>query len=320
MTSSLHESPPATLPDARWLRRAALATAILVFPLIFVGAGVTSRDAGMAFPDAPLSNGALLNPDGGDWIHDPQKLWEHGHRLIGWTVGMSAIVSAVLALRGSRRAARILSPLVLLAIIAQGVMGWKRVWYVSTVWAMLHGVFGQICFCLACVAALVATDAWARVRPMTSAVPSATVLRRLCLFTTVAVFVQLVMGAALRHFGGGHALVAHVLWAIVVVSVAGLVSMWVVGQFPGLRLVAFPGKMLGTLTALQLILGGASWLVTLGPVAADSVWAWLVPTAHVAIGALVLVSSLLLTIAVYRVVPPALTSQGAAASAALPTT
>lgn len=293
---------------------------MLVFPLIFVGAGVTSRDAGMAFPDAPLSNGALLNPDGGDWIHDPQKLWEHGHRLIGWTVGLSAIVSAVLARRSGRRASRILSPLVLLAIIAQGVMGWKRVWYVSTLWAMIHGVFGQVCFCLACAAALAATDAWTRATPQIPPPVNGGVLRRLCLGTTAAVFLQLVMGAALRHFGGSHALVAHVLWAIVVISLAGLVSMWVVGQFPRQPLVVVPAKLLGMLTALQLILGGASWLVTLGPATSSGVWGWLVPTGHVAIGALVLVSSLLLTVSIYRVVPAIACPREASATAALPTT
>lgn len=290
-------------PPSRWLHRAALATACLVFPLIFVGAGVTSNDAGMAFPDAPTSNGAWINPDGGAWLRDTQKLWEHGHRLIGWTVGVSAIAGAALSLKSGRRsAARLLCPLVLAAIIAQGVMGWKRVWDVSTAWAMMHGIFGQVCFCMAAMAALVTSRAWVEARPVPPASGTA-FLRRLCVFATVAVFLQLVLGAALRHFGGGHAVVAHVLWAIVVVFVIGWSAMWVLGQFPGDRLVTPAARALGILGAIQLILGGAAWLVTLGPDTQMGALTWIAPTAHVAVGALVLVSSVLLTIGVYRVAP-----------------
>jgi cytochrome c oxidase assembly protein subunit 15 len=298
----------------RWLARSATLTALLVFPLLFVGAGVTSKDAGMAFPDAPLSNGSLINPDGGAWIRDTAKLWEHSHRLIGWTVGMSAIVSAILGIRASHRpAVRVLAPLVLLAIILQGMLGWKRVWDVSTTWAMVHGVFGQVCFCLAATTALLASRRWSDAVPR-AGVPAFSFLRRLCLFETAAVFLQLIMGAALRHFGGGHALVAHVLWAVVVIFTTGWVAMWVLGSFPGDRLLTPFAKTLGMLGATQLILGGAAWLVTLGPAAAAGALVWIVPTAHVAVGALVLVSSLLVTISLYRITPatePASRAEGA---------
>ena len=40
----------------------AIAVACAVFPLIFVGAGVTSKDAGMAYADWPTSAGHLVNP------------------------------------------------------------------------------------------------------------------------------------------------------------------------------------------------------------------------------------------------------------------
>ncbi len=58
----------------------------LVFCLIFVGALVTSWQAGMAVPDWPLSFGSL-NPDG--WWADFMVRLEHGHRLLAAVVGLA---------------------------------------------------------------------------------------------------------------------------------------------------------------------------------------------------------------------------------------
>ncbi len=92
-------------------------------------------------------------------------------------------------------------------------------------------------------------------------------MRRLCVAVSVGVFVQLVLGAALRHFTSGHTLVAHVLFAVVIVFLVGWLVMWTAGQFPRNRLLATPAKSLGILTALQLMLGGFAWIKTITPAA-----------------------------------------------------
>ena len=66
-----------------WTARAVVA---LVFCLIFVGALVTSWQAGMAVPDWPLSFGSL-NPEG--WWGDFMVRLEHGHRLLAAVVGLA---------------------------------------------------------------------------------------------------------------------------------------------------------------------------------------------------------------------------------------
>jgi cytochrome c oxidase assembly protein subunit 15 len=66
-----------------WIARAVVA---LVFCLIFVGALVTSWQAGMAVPDWPLSFGSL-NPDG--WWANFMVRLEHGHRLLAAFVGLA---------------------------------------------------------------------------------------------------------------------------------------------------------------------------------------------------------------------------------------
>ena len=280
----------------RTVHVSAIVTAVLIFPLVIVGAGVTSNDAGMAFPDWPTSNNHLLNPPG--WLQEWDKLWEHGHRLIGWVVGMTAIVLAVTAWpRGG--AVRALGLLTLIAISVQGVLGGVRVTQVSTMLAMVHGIWGQLCFCLACSTALMTSRAWHRGRAIQGA-QAANILQGGCLATTLAVFVQLVLGAALRHFGSNYAVVAHLMWAVLVVLLVGWIAMWVVGQYSGEELLGLLGRVLAFAIVAQLLLGGLAFLVTVLKVVRDGPMLWFVPSAHVAVGAILLATTVLLTLSTYR--------------------
>ncbi|MCH7924524.1 MAG: hypothetical protein IIC51_03210 [Planctomycetes bacterium] len=65
----------------RALSVAAILTACAILPLVFVGAGVTSTDSGMAYKDWPTSAGHLVNPP--SWWQADDTRWEHGHRLLG---------------------------------------------------------------------------------------------------------------------------------------------------------------------------------------------------------------------------------------------
>ena len=73
---------------------AAFATAgsVWVFLLVTLGAFTTSINAGMAFPDWPLSNGSI-NPEG--WLRDISMFAEHSHRLTGAVMGLITIGLAV---------------------------------------------------------------------------------------------------------------------------------------------------------------------------------------------------------------------------------
>jgi len=287
---------PATTRFHRTVNIAAIVTAVLIFPLVMVGAGVTSNDAGMAFPDWPTSNQHLLNPPG--WLQEWDKLWEHGHRLIGWIVGMTAIVLAVTAWpRGG--VVRALGLLTLVAISVQGVLGGVRVTHASTTLAMVHGIWGQVCFCLACSTALMTSRAWHRGRAI-QGVQAANILQRGCLVTAVAVFVQLVLGAALRHFGSNYAVVAHLMWAVLVALLVGWIAMWVAGQHSGEDLLGLLGRVLAFAIVAQLLLGGLAFLITVLKVVRDGPMVWFVPSAHVAVGAVLLATSVLLTLTTYR--------------------
>ncbi len=274
----------------------AVVTACAVFPLVFVGAGVTSKDAGLAYPDWPTSGGHLINPP--NWWESQDTRWEHGHRLIGWTVGMLAIAVAVLCWsRGG--ATRVLALTTLGAIGVQGVLGGLRVTEISTTLAMVHGVWGQVCFCLACCVALFTSRSWLAGRGSIS-VPQANVLQRLYMVGSAAVFIELVLGAAQRHFGSGTALIAHLLWAVVVALLVGWIVLGVMGQHPGRDLLETLGWMLGVLLVVQLLLGGVVWVATVAGGIHSALLIWLAPSAHVAVGTLLLAACVLLTLCAHH--------------------
>ncbi|MCH8148802.1 MAG: COX15/CtaA family protein, partial [Planctomycetes bacterium] len=211
MTTIAPPVHPATR-RSRALSVAALLTACAIVPLVFVGAGVTSTDSGMAYEDWPTSAGHLVNPP--SWWQADDTRWEHGHRLLGWAVGTLAIMVAVLSW-SSGGVVRLAGAGLLVAIIIQGVSGGLRVWEVSTTLALVHGIWGQLCFCLAFTLALITSKKWHSTENRRS-FPSARSLQRLCVCGSIGVFIQLILGAALRHFDSAAALDGHLLGAVLI--------------------------------------------------------------------------------------------------------
>lgn len=296
MTTSPNEPPSSSNTYRRNLHVIACLTAFMIFPLVIVGAGVTSKDAGMAYPDWPTSAGHYVNPPG--WFDQVATRWEHGHRLIGWTVGMLAIVLAIFSWR-SGGTVRWLGLGTLIAICVQGLLGGLRVMEISRVLAMVHGIWGQLCFCLASVTALVVSKGWQQ-PGKTIPIVGANLLKKICMFTSVAIFIQLLLGSGLRHFSCNYSLVFHLLWAVMVTMLVGWVVIWVIGLQRSGELLRTMGWVLGLLMVVQLMLGGVTLIVTVMGGLPSAVLIWAVPSAHVAVGALMLVTSVMLTLLSYR--------------------
>ncbi|MEK6797545.1 MAG: hypothetical protein AABZ12_01120 [Planctomycetota bacterium] len=297
-----HSGEIAVVPGyRRGLHVVSLLTVCALLPLMLVGAGVTSKGAGMAFPDWPTSNSHLLNPPG--WLEEEAKFWEHGHRLIGWVVGMLAIVLAV-SLWKARGIRRTMGLVVLGAIIVQGVLGGLRVTEVSTSLAVVHGVWAQVCFCLACVVVMLTSESW-----LTSAgaltARGTMFFRRGCVAASIVVFVQLVSGAVFRHFRWQGALAAHFLWAVVTILIASWLAMWVLEQYGRHPLLERLGKWMAGLIGTQMLLGGVAFLVTVMGGQWPGLLRWAVPSLHVLVGALMLSCTLMITLCAWHVLCPA---------------
>ncbi|MCH7702049.1 MAG: COX15/CtaA family protein [Planctomycetes bacterium] len=291
--------PPHDTPSP-WLHRVAVLTAVGTFLLILVGGGVTSNDAGMAFPDWPTSDGVLVNPPG--WWQQLDTRWEHGHRLIGWAVGMGAILVASLAWTSrSSRGVRIAAVGTLLAIGVQGIMGGMRVTQISITWAVIHGIWGQVCFSLVACVALATSAGWraCESRPTDSA--ELALVRRLSGVCTAALLVQLATGALTRHVN--HGLMFHLFWAVVSAFLLGRLGIGVLGAIKEWKWARRVSAAMLVLVAIQLLLGMLAFLVTGGSsskVVSPTLAQWAIPTAHVGVGSLVLASSVILTVGLHR--------------------
>jgi cytochrome c oxidase assembly protein subunit 15 len=282
----------------RLLHGYATCVACATFLLIIAGALVTGNDAGLSVPDWPTSFGSFRMPRMVGGVK-----YEHGHRMIAGAVGILTLILALWIWRSEpRRWVRRLGVAAVLAILAQALLGGITVlFYLPVIISVSHACLAQMFFCISVSLGLFTGQDW-RWDDTEFEDTSAPSLRRLSVTTTALVFVQLLLGAAFRHHGFG--IVPHILVAgLVTVGVLWLLAR-VLAQFgsqPRLKRAVF---LLAGLLVLQVFLGIGSYLMLLSsrnaPQPLPAVVA--VTTTHVAVGALVLASSLLLTLKIYRYV------------------
>jgi cytochrome c oxidase assembly protein subunit 15 len=316
------------------LHRIALLTAVATFPLIFMGGLVTSHGAGMSVPDWPNSYGYNM-------FLFPPRLWiggilyEHTHRLMGTIVGMLSIVLCIWAWKvESRRSVRWLATGVLGAVILQGVLGGLRVVLVELDLAIVHACFAQAFFCLTALMCVVTSRWWIEVRTIdVQPTGRATLLwGSICV---ILIFAQLVVGAMMRHYDAGLAIpdlplaygkalppltgeqlsdvnayrawalhekpvslsqvwlhFGHRIGAIVVSAAIIAMSGQVLRRHNGIAALRRPAVLALALLLAQLALGV---LTVLWKKPAD------LASAHVAVGALTLVTCFVLTLRAWRI-------------------
>ena len=267
----------------------AVLTAASTFLLIIAGALVTGNEAGLSVPDWPLSYGSLTPP----WVGNIR--YEHGHRVVAAFVGLLTIALAVWVWKKeTRRLVRKLGWVTLGVVVVQGLLGGITVlWYLPAPVSILHACLAQTFFCLVVSLAWLSSSAWAREDQDCSRYIQ---FGGLAVWTTGAIYLQLLLGAIFRHTQSG--IILHLIGALLVTGLAA----WLIAriyrsqQVPtGLMRAA---TSLGILILIQIFLGLASWMLRLAtanavqpefPVVA-------VTTAHVAVGALILANGLILAL------------------------
>ena len=266
------------------------------FLLIIAGALVTSNDAGLSVPDWPTSFGTFRMPRmvGG-------VLYEHGHRMIAATVGLLTVILAVWVwLKEPRRWVRWVSGIAVLAVIAQDVLGGITVlFYLPVAISVGHATLAQSFFCtMVSLAFFTRTDwRWDETKTEELSAPS---LRQLSAATSAAILLQLVLGAAFRHNGIG--IVPHIVVAMVVTLLVTWTVTRVFTKFSAeRRLVRWAATLVGLLV-VQLFLGIGAYVMKLEARNAPQPLPPVVnvTTAHVAVGALVLATSVVLALHVFR--------------------
>ncbi len=305
----------------RWLHRYTRLLAVASLLLITAGGLVTSTGSGLAVPDWPNTYGyfmfafPLSGMVGGIF-------YEHGHRLIASVVGMLTIGLAIwLALVEPRRWVRRLGWIALAAVIVQGILGGITVLYfLPAPISISHAGLAQLFFTLVVSLAIFTSPGWHdhyRDRPDASAGPHASagdpILARLAVALPAVIYLQILAGATMRHTGAGLAIpdfplvfggifppewtgaiaihYAHRVGAVLATALVFATAGHVLRHHRTRSELTRPSILLGALVVIQVGLGG--WTVLSERQVA-------VNTAHVAVGALLLVTSVVLALRVHR--------------------
>lgn len=290
-----------------WLHRFAVFVAACTLLLLAAGGMVTSTDSGLAVPDWPNTYGHFM-------FSFPLEgmvggiFYEHGHRLIASLVGMLTIALAVWTWRVDRRRwVRRLAVLALVVVILQGVLGGLTVLFLLPAPISIgHAGLAQLFFCMTVSLALFTSRSW---RTPPQALPFDGRLAHLTSATTLLIYVQILLGATMRHREAGMAIpdfpfafgrVIPPFWSVdiavhfahrvgaLLVAAAIVAIVWSVRRRHASRgALTRPAYLLLVLVLVQGTLGAYVVLTGLQPI---------VNTAHLVNGALLLATSLLLTL------------------------
>jgi heme a synthase len=281
-----------------WPHRLAVMTACATFPLLFIGGLVTSKGAGLAVPDWPTTFGynMFLYP----WSKMVGNIfYEHSHRLVASGVGLLTMALALsLWLQEPRKWLRWLGVTALLLVVLQGVLGGMRVVLLEHSLAIVHASLAQAFFALAVSLALFTSAEW-REKMSDRPLADSNRLLRLAAVTTGLIYLQVFFGAVLRHTG--LRLDAHLLFAALVMLHVLLLVIRIMSSHSDNSRLTRPAVFLTAVLVVQLFLGTVSYLAKFTTLLRIPVDATVVfTTTHLAIGALMLVTSLVLTLRCYR--------------------
>lgn len=192
---------PATTTSQRVLHAGALATLAATFFLLCTGGIVTSKGVGMAVPDWPTTYGynMFLFPVS-QWVGG--IFYEHSHRLVASAVGlMTMILAAGLLAFDRRRWVKWLGFAAFLGVCLQGLLGGLRVTLYKDELGIFHALLAQAFFCAIGILAVATSPNF--VRGTWDIFNPDRTLRNLVAGTTVLIFFQLGLGATMRHEHAG---------------------------------------------------------------------------------------------------------------------
>ena len=269
--------------------------------LIVAGALVTSNDAGLSVPDWPTSFGSLykIPPMVGG------VKWEHGHRMFAEFIGLLIIVMAIWTQRVEQRKwMKALGWIALAAVVGQGVLGGLTVlfylpWAISTA----HATLAQTIFCAVVAMALFTSKGWLQDSEAVSDHDLWPSTPALTAVTAGCVWIQLILGAAFRH--SGIKLLPHLVGACVVAAMICWTVVRVLAHYADVPQLRRPAQLLLALLMLQLGLGFFAYVtrVQWGKDAVQPMLSMVLSTVtHVAGGALVLATSVVLAIQTRRMI------------------
>lgn len=279
-------------------------TACATFCLLIAGALVTSNDAGLSVPDWPTSFGSLYKiPHMVGGVR-----FEHTHRMVAEFVGLLTIILAIWTWRADKRTwMKTLGVAALATVIVQGILGGITVLhFLPPAVSTAHAMVGQTFFCIAVAIALFTGSKWVEEVPRIQIDRQRPSLMTLTLLSIFILYVQLFFGGMFRHHGLGW--LPHVMNAPVVAIIVGWTGLRARTHYSRIEEVRRSANLFLSLLVLQLCLGYVAFetRVIWGHDAVQPELPMVLSTvAHVAVGALLLATAVVLAIQVWRHVPVA---------------
>lgn len=285
-----------------WPRVLAWVTVCATVPLLLIGGTVTTLRVGMAVPDWPTTFGEnMFTYPLSEMLNNMGVFWEHSHRLWASGVGVLVILTAVATwLSGHTARTKWLALVALVAVSGQGVLGGMRVLENSQQLAFLHGSIAQLVFAVFVMLAVMLSKSWNAADPR--ACKRTPKLRRWSLVSVGLVYAQIVIGAWLRHSGVMVALVIHAVLVVAVIvavrrMIAALRESFADGEAGShdraifARLARRLSLLLWSQIALGIVTAGAVLVSSGGFNESPSQLEQVVATGHVALGALLFVTT-----------------------------
>ncbi len=318
-----------------WLHRFTKLVVGATFLLVIAGGLVTSTGSGLSVPDWPTSYGwSMFTFPYSRWVGG--IVYEHGHRLIATTVGILTILMVLAYWRLETRTwVKRLSLIALGAVVAQGLLGGLTVLTrLPPAVSSAHAGLAEIFFALTVSLAIFTSAGWSRAYETTSpaeagsrgssahgssatrALAADGRLRGLAIASIGLVYLQIVLGAVMRHTGAGLAIpdfplmfgrvippldafgvagvgihFAHRLGAVAVAIVLLAETVRIFRHHADRPELTRPAGLVLVLLVLQVALGGLTVLTAKNVI---------VNTAHLANGALIFATTVVLALRVHR--------------------
>jgi len=277
------------------LHRYAVFTACCTFLLLIAGALVTSNDAGLSIPDWPLAYGSLTPPMVGG------IRYEFTHRVIATCIGLLTIGLAAWLWKAEKRSwMRWLGLAALGGVIAQGILGGMTVlMFQPPQVSAAHATLAQLFFSTVVAIAVFTSSWWSGKLPALED-PRTPAVRSLVVWTLIAVFLQLILGAAFRHKGFG--IIPHLIGAVIVTILIFMTAGALKRRFSNVPPLRNCAKLLHMMIGIQLLLGGGAYWSRLYAAQFPQPIAIMVTltVVHTVTGALVLAATLVTTLISFR--------------------
>ncbi|HYG74361.1 MAG TPA: COX15/CtaA family protein [Planctomycetota bacterium] len=306
----LIETTPAVGTYHRAINVMAKMTAVWAFLVICLGGLTKSKEAGLTIAEP------IYYKFNWEWFFVENLNAEYTHRtFVAILSGLTLLTAGLVFWKDKRRSVNRLAGGMLLGLLAQAVLGAMTVAYFAKAKTSIpHAALGQVFFCMAVAMCVVTSKRW---------IESGTALRsrenpalsKLALWTVIAMFVQLLLGAALRHDDQAQAmregrfgifawhLTAHMLGAFAVVYFVSRVLFRVFRDHRSQPEILKPARLIMMLLGVQILLGfgaGVLKVITLDEAHSPPPLRVLVATTHLAVGALIFAAGVTLALRTHR--------------------